>query len=261
MHALITPHLWTLVCPTQSSLFPGTLETVIEEGAWPCCLRIALPPLATLIKIVQMKESISIPRTQCPVVCCFRPAFLMGDYQGTSLPSAICIQNGDLVICLLLTHANETRADGEIQFPQLPVVLNMNAEPEVASLKNRPRLGGTGEVVVFVCYLVWQGEGPVQFTAKNCLNHLCLVFQWKYPYGTGKLFVFILFFRLNFISFYEVYASKQRQWFAHVKIKLNFIQDPVLYLKTSIVAHYLFLAFFILNNSFQAIYLFLCMFK
>ncbi len=50
--------------------------------------------------IVQMKESISIPRTQCPVVCCFRPAFLMGDYQGTSLPSVICIQNGDLVISL-----------------------------------------------------------------------------------------------------------------------------------------------------------------
>ncbi len=84
----------------------------------------------------------------------------MGDYQSTSLPSVICIQNGDLVIFLLLTHANErseeTRANGEIQFPQLPVVLNMNAEPEVASLKNRllarrPRLG---EVVVFVCYLV-----------------------------------------------------------------------------------------------------------
>lgn len=88
----------------------------------------------------------------------------MGDYQGTSLPSAICIQNGDLAICSLLTHANEhseaMRANGEIQFPQLPVVLNMNAEPKVASLKNRllarrPRiLGETGEVVVFACYLV-----------------------------------------------------------------------------------------------------------
>lgn len=110
-----------------------------------------------------MKESISIPRTQCPVVRCFRPAFLMGDYQG-SLPSAICMQNGDLAICLLLTHANEcseeTRANREIQFPQLPVLLNMNAEPKVASLKNRllarrPRiLGETGEVVVFACYLV-----------------------------------------------------------------------------------------------------------
>lgn len=111
-----------------------------------------------------MKESISIPRTQCPVVRCFRPAFLMGDYQCTSLPSAICIQNGDLAICWLLTHANElseeTRVNGEIQFPQLPVVLNMNGEPKVASLKNGLLarwwriLGETGEVVVFVCYLV-----------------------------------------------------------------------------------------------------------
>ncbi len=73
---------------------------------------------------------------------------------------------------LMNERSEETRADGEIQFPQLPVVLNMNAEPEVASLKNRllarrPRLGWTGEVVVFVCYLVWQCEGQVQFTEKN----------------------------------------------------------------------------------------------
>lgn len=91
--------------------------------------------------IAQMKESISIPRTQCPVVRCFRLATLMGGYQCTSLPSTICIQNSDLAICLLLTHANEgsekTQANREIQFPQLPVVLNMNAEPMVTSLKNR----------------------------------------------------------------------------------------------------------------------------
>lgn len=101
-----------------------------------------------------MKESISIPRTQCPVVRCFRLAFLMGDYQCTSLPSAICIQNGVLAICSLLIHANErseeTQANREIQFRQLPVVLNMNADPNVASLKNMVAriLGETGEIVV-----------------------------------------------------------------------------------------------------------------
>lgn len=123
MHALITPHLWMLLCPIL--LFPRHFG----DSNWGRRLA-TLPPdhIASISHTdevfsssPQMKESISIPRIQCPVVRCFSPAILMGGYQCTSLPSAICIQNSDLAICLLLTHANEcpekTPANGANSVP------------------------------------------------------------------------------------------------------------------------------------------------